>query len=442
MEPDLLLGLDVGTSRTKATLVDVEGREVASAATRTPFVTEGGRAEMEVADLRNCLGNVLGKLGGARHRVAGVGLAGMAESGAPLDASRRALAPVIAWHDTRGEEAVSTLESCFPGLAHRIGQPVRSVLTAAKLGWLVGSGVGGVDRWLGVPELVLHALTGAEVTDFSLAARTGCFDVGERTWIPEVGAALGFRVEVFPPIEPAGSDMGRVSAEGAAWSEIPEGVPVTVAGHDHLAGMAGAGIAGGQAGNSVGTAETLVAVCPSIPDAAAALDLRVAVTVHPCGREWVVLVSAARAGLVLEAAASGLGRSLPELDRLAESGRPAEVDDDLLDALASGRRASLPEASPGAVWAGVLEALAARTADAYQRLARVAGPRQRLVVFGGGSTSMAWLRAKAELVPVPLWRATVADAVPRGAALYAGVAAGWWPSTEDAPQPEVSRPLD
>jgi hypothetical protein len=43
-----LLGLDIGSSSIKAALLDTAGRGVGEAAVATPFVTEGGRVEMEV----------------------------------------------------------------------------------------------------------------------------------------------------------------------------------------------------------------------------------------------------------------------------------------------------------------------------------------------------------------------------------------------------------
>ncbi|MDQ3897544.1 MAG: FGGY family carbohydrate kinase, partial [Actinomycetota bacterium] len=270
----LLLGIDVGSSRIKAALVDGDGREAGLSSTTTPFSTGDGRVEMAVDHLEACLAAVLAGLGDACRRVVAVGVAGMAESGAPLDGAGRVLAPVVAWHDPRGEEAVAQLEDHFGAeLALRVGQPVRTVLTAAKLGWLLANGVTGVVRWLGVPELVLHALTGAEATEFSLAARTGCYDVTARRWIPEVAAVVGFSTAVFPPVRPAGAVMGRVSA---GWPGPPAGTPVTIAGHDHLAGMAGAAVGRGSVANSVGTAETLVARSATLPDIGAALDARAA----------------------------------------------------------------------------------------------------------------------------------------------------------------------
>lgn len=429
----LLLGADIGTTHTKVVVIDAEGRDAGASSVPTPFVTGDGRVEMTVEALQRCLGEVIAALGDLRSQVAAVGLAGMAESGAPLDSGRRPLAPVIAWHDGRGQEAVERLEQAFgPDLALRIGQPVRTVLTAAKLGWLVDHGMRGLDRWLGVPELGLYALTGAEAIECSQAARTGCYDVPGRRWMPEVGDALGFSAEAFAPVQPAGAVMGRVSAMGAEWSGLPAGIPVTVAGHDHLAGMGGASVGPGRLANSVGTAETIVARAPTCPNTTQARELGVAVTVYPGGDEWAALVSVVRSGIVLETASSALGQSPEQLDRLVANASPVRVDN-VLDDLARGDASSLPSRDHGAVWAGLLDALGARTADACARLTALVGDPAGMVVFGGGSVSEPWLRAKARRVPFPVQRSPVASAVARGAAVWAGVAAGMWLSPDDAP---------
>lgn len=406
----MLLGLDIGTSRTKAVLMDAGGREAGAATVATPFTATDGRVEMPVEALHACLREVLAALGDRRRQVVAAGIAGIAESGAPLDAARRPLAPVIAWHDERGAEAVAVLEREFgPDLALRNGQPANTKMTVAKLGWLVAHGLGGMDRWLGVPELAVQALTGAEAAEHSLAARTGCYDVVAQRWMPEVAGALGFSTGAFAPVHAAGSVMGRVSADGAAWSGLAEGVPVTIAGHDHLAGMAGAGVGADEVANSVGTAETVAGRSAGAPDMAAAVAHRAAVSIYPGGTEWAVMVSAARAGPLIDAAAADLGATPAELDALALAG----------------------DRGAGRQWTRVLDDLTTRTTDAYARLANVLGARRRIVVFGGGSISEPWLRAKAAALPVPVVRSMVTSAVARGAAVHAGVAAGWWLS-EDA----------
>ncbi|MDP9070307.1 MAG: FGGY family carbohydrate kinase [Actinomycetota bacterium] len=435
-EGPLLLGLDVGTTRTKAVLVDRAGSQRGSASLSTPFAKSAEGVEMPVEDLRAAVGRVLADLGPQRETVAAVGVAGVAESGAPHDEAGRPLGPVIAWHDPRGDETVRRLQERFgDSLAEQIGQRLRTVSSVAKLGWLVDHGTQ-VRRWLGVPELCLLHLSGEQATEYSLAARTGCYDVARRSWIPEVAEAAGIPLTAFPEVAGAGSVMGRVSAPGAEWSGLPAGIPVTVAGHDHLVGAVGAGAGESDLVNSVGTAETVLRRHPSPPDAGQALELKVAVSVAPAGRGWVALASGARAGVVLASAGEALGRSLSELDEMAAGAEAVEAKA-LLESIESGSAPSVPDAPPGAVWKGLLSALAGRTIEAVDRVVTLLGPAHRLVVFGGGSRSRPWMQAKAGASSLPVFRAATEQAVARGAAVFAGVAAGWWPSTPDAPAPPL-----
>ncbi len=164
---------------------------------------------------------------------------------------------------------------------------------------------------------------------------------------------------------------------------------MTIAGHDHLAGMAGAGVGPDDVANSVGTAETVVGRASTAPDMDAAVANGAAVSIYPGGTDWVVMVGAARAGPAIEDAAAALGLSPAECDALG------------------------PDDERGRIWAGVLASLTDRTVDAYRRLTGVIGPRTRVVVFGGGSVSEPWLRAKDAALAVPVVRSTVTSAVAR-----------------------------
>ncbi len=402
----LLLGLDVGTTGIKAIALDSSGAEQAWASVPTPFRASTDGIDMTVADFERALVATVGGVGPTRERVAAVGVAGMAESGAPFRAARP-VGPIIAWHDGRGEATVASLERRFgAALASWTGRRVRTVSSLAKLGWLLDHGIPAPDRWLGVPELVLFLLTGTEATEHSLAGRTGAYHVTDRTWLPEVTHHLGIPEGVFPEVYPAGSPMGLVGEEAARRFGLPVGVPVTVAGHDHLAAGAGLGPSTDDLLNSVGTAETVFRRTDSPPDIERALALDLAVTLWPGGRSWAVLASAARSGVVLGELAVSLGSSPAELDRLAESASDA-----------------------GQCWSAALTDLAGRTAAAGQRVGEIVGPHRRLIVFGGGSRSKPWLVAKAAAAAgVPVLRSTVPEAAARGAAVAAGSAAGWWPA--------------
>ncbi|HEU5003931.1 MAG TPA: FGGY family carbohydrate kinase [Actinomycetota bacterium] len=437
----LLLGIDIGTSRCKALLIDRSGAAQAGAAVPTPFADTPAGTEMGLDALWSGLAGVIEELGLAVADVSAIGICGMAECGAPLDARGLALAPVIAWHDPRGAEVSEHLEAAFgDAIGLRTGQRPRPVSTVAKLGWLREHGCPEPARWLGVPELCLWRLSGAETTEHSLASRTGCWDVLEQEWLEDIAGAAGFSTTVFPPVRPAGSTMGRVTAEAAAAFGVPGGVPVTLAGHDHLAGALGAGAGPGDLVNSVGTAETVVGTAAGRPDLRVALHRRTPVSVSLGGAGWTVMGGAARAGVILTRAAGLLGCSFAELDALALGAQPIEAAP-LLPVLQSGAEVALPEASPGAVWRGLLEALAARTAETVHRV-RALAQADRVVVIGGGSRSIPWLQAKTAAVGLPLARLADARsgdyAAARGAAVLAGVAAGWWTEASDAPEPEMA----
>ena len=222
--------------------------------------------------------------------------------------------------------------------------------------------------------------------------------------------------------------MGRVTAEASAWSGLPAGVPVTVAGHDHLVGFVGSGAGADDLVDSVGTAETVVGRSAALPDIEAALAAGVAVGLFPGGDGWAALASAARSG-----PGGGRGRRRPRPDarrarRLAAAGAMVLDAPGLVDSLRRREPPALPAGDAADVWATLLDALAAETAAAVARVTGVLGPRRRLVVFGGGSVSDPLLAAKRRHVPIPVERSPVTDAVAKGAAHFAAVAAGLHPN--------------
>ena len=431
---------------------------------------------MEVAGLGRALEEVLGALGPAREQVAAVGVAGMAESGAPLR-SGRPVGPIIAWHDGRGEETVASLEHRFgPSLARWTGRRLRTVSSVAKLGWLLDHGLAVPDRWLGVPELALWLLTGAEATEHSLAARTGAYDVTERRFLPDViahvltchsptrhgrgkpafvyrdtaekerqlsgatgsvGGSGGLEGRLFPTVRPAGVTMGLVADRAAAAFGLPAGIPVTIAGHDHLAAAAGLGGRPDDLLNSVGTAETLLRRLDVAPDVERALELDLAVTVWPGGEAWSVMASAVRSGLVIETLCAHLGTDPVALDALPEGDGNQERTGVSRGTVSLGQGIDVPVGPAAEMWTATVQALARRTAASADRVAALAGPPGRLVVFGGGSRSRAWLRAKQHELALPVLACPVTESAARGAALAAGVAAGWWFTPGAGPTPPL-----
>ncbi|MCW2907689.1 MAG: carbohydrate kinase, partial [Actinomycetia bacterium] len=114
---DVVLGIDVGTTSSKAVArpVSLGGtphaphRGTPYAEQPTPWHTGScGQTEMDPYRLVNVAVDLVGRVVRAAEsawgpvRVRSIGVAGLAESGALLDAAGRPTAPVIAWFDHRG----------------------------------------------------------------------------------------------------------------------------------------------------------------------------------------------------------------------------------------------------------------------------------------------------------------------------------------------------
>jgi sugar (pentulose or hexulose) kinase len=196
--------------------------------------------------------------------------------------------------------------------------------------------------------------------------------------------------------------------------------------------------------DSCGTAEALVRVVapPLGPESVRrAVDGGVTVGWHvTAGRQ--ALLGGLWSGLVLQEVLDALGggeAARPELDAGALATAPGEAPAIELDLRSLERPPlRLPAGiAPELVWSGALETVAREAEAVLTHIDAVAGPRRRVVVTGGWARDEALLAAKARRGA--LEHPPVGEAVARGAALLAGVAAGIFESADALPP--ISVPL-
>ena len=120
---DLLLGLDVGTTSCKAAVVAPGGEELSHGRARTPWRAVPTGAEIDPrALLETALAAAREAIAAAPEgRIAGIGIASLAETGVLLGANGEPVAPSIAWHDSRGEEQADSLASELGTFSERTG---------------------------------------------------------------------------------------------------------------------------------------------------------------------------------------------------------------------------------------------------------------------------------------------------------------------------------
>lgn len=236
MSPDLLLGIDLGTTVLKIGVFrEAGGRPLAQASCRLPVrhTTDGGR-ELDAAAIAQSFGRVAKEvrqqIGSGWPQVNGVGLA--AQGGSSLvvhRATRRPLCPMFLWNDARAYPYAARLgEQHDKRFWHRLFLFDMPPAGLGRLWWLQEKrpGLFREDHLhIGAGEYLFHLLTGVWRQDAGNAIQVGSYNARTRALDEEALALLGIPLSFVAPLR-RGHELATLSREGARVLGLPEGVPV------------------------------------------------------------------------------------------------------------------------------------------------------------------------------------------------------------------------
>lgn len=443
MSPDLLLGVDVGTTGVRCVVFDAGLRVVASAYQECPpRYGPGGLAEQDPEEWLDAVAaTVRSATSGVADRVRALAISSQGITLVPVDAAGAAVRPALSWLDTRADAALGPLASF--GRAEwrrRTGKRLSGVYTLPKAVWLQREEP---DAWARVAALltphdfVVRRLTGRTVTDPTLAGGTTAYAVDAGVWDPEILAAAGVDRALWPEVLPAGTTAGRLLPEAASRLGLSTDVLVAVGGQDQKCAALAAGLAPGVVTLSLGTSAALeawasgpdVAECPEVDTFRFLL-----------GDAWVREASLATAGAALRWLARTVapGSDFPALMADAAASDPDAEGPVFLPYLGGATDAgSAPGAFVGLTLdttrGDLVRAVVEGVTFELQRLLRALDSDATVIrAFGGGASSPFWCQAIADATGVRVEVLETHEAAAAGAALLAGVATGLWSDPADA----------
>ena len=446
MARTVIAAIDQGTTSTRCLLFDHDARVVAGAQREhDQHLPRAGWVEHNPRQLwDNTRAVVADALADQDCDVAAVGITNQRETTVVWDRrSSEPVAPAIVWQDTRTQGICDALGDP-DRYRMRTGLPLATYFAGPKIRWILDNvrpsgdlAFGTVDSWL------LWNLTGGAVhaTDATNASRTLLMDLDTLQWDPEIAAEIGVPLSMLPEIRTSAEVYGTVADGPLA------GVPIAgILGDQQAATFGQACLEPGEAKNTYGTGNFLLlntgtsrvqskhglltTVCYALPAREPVYALEGSIAVTGALVQWL------RDNL-------GLIGSAAEIETLART-----VDDNggayIVPAFsglfaphwrpdARGVVAGLTRyVNRGHLARAALEATAFQTREVVEAMRLDSGVElTSLKVDGGMVVNDLLMQFQADVLDVPVVRPVVAETTALGAAYAAGLAVGFWSSTDE-----------
>ena len=456
MSEKVICALDVGTTGTRALLLNVRGEVVGSAYREVELrYPQPGWVEQDPLEIwvktEGAMVEALAQAGLTGDAVCGIGVTNQRETTLLWERkSGQTVYPAIVWQDRRTESICQGLRAdADQQFRDTTGLVIDPYFSASKLMWLLdrqpewrvraGAGelaFGTVDSW------IAWNLTGgaAHVTDTSNASRTLLFDLRRQTWSDELLSRTGIPAALLPKVQATRSWFGETRGIRA----VPDGIPVLALCGDQQASLFGQLLLDpGDWKGTYGTGGFLMAILG--PEAVQTRDALTSIAWTAEGQTTYYLEAAVFVcGAALQWLRDGLElfRNYDELEPLLEKGRGWESDlfcvpaftglgTPFWDARARGLLAGLTRGTSRAdLCKATLEGIAFEMEAAFAPLSRLV-PCRRFVADGGATRSRRLMQFQADLLQTTVAVSSRQEGTGFGAGFLAGLECGFWSGIDE-----------
>ena len=459
----LLIGIDIGTTNTKVGIFRLNG-ECAAVSAR-PTVSFKGQEGYSYYDpeqmwdsitsaLQETVETLQRKEPDAAGQIRAIGITSMAESGLLVDRGSGAAKSIfMPYFDTVSTPQAGRIAADSDPLERfaKAGIHNSFKLGLPKLLWLQERDASAFANsiWLSASGYIAYRLSGVPAFDYTLAARTYAYDIGNKRWDTDWIRHFGLDTAIFPDAHPSGAKLGTLKAELAQQFGLANDVAVAIAGHDHIVASLSVGaITPDIVYDSMGTAETLVGTMQERPLGSKEFQSGLSYGCHVVKDRMFWMGGQPSSGGSVEWLRAIVGDPLLGYDSLLQllSETKEEPTGILYFPYLSGSGAPKPDGTAKAAFVGltkshgrgdlikaVLKGTAYQLQAIRQEAEHVAEQAiEQLVVIGGGTRNPYWLQIKSDVLGCALQLPEVDEASLLGAALCAGIGAGVFASAEEA----------
>lgn len=433
------LGLDLGTSSFKATIVNQNGEILA--ASSSPYKTYSlhlGWREQECGDWVSAINNALGELSDTHpelmKQISLASLTSAAHIGVLLDDDFTPLRKAIIWNDQRSGEQVAKLKG-LNGLVERItGNSPSTSWTLPQLLWIKENESEVFSRTKFIclsKDYVIYLLTGRFVTDFATAVSSQLCDVQTGDWSNELCSFIGITRQMLPVIKEASFSECKILDKVSMQYGLPSGIPVYNGTLDSAMETYGARVRSvGDLVIRIGTGGGIHRITKE-----PLKDYRLLTYPWPIQNLWYSQAGTNAAGQAIAWATSALGFPLnshgfDDFDHLAKMAMPSDGNV-LFFPYLNGERTPYWNSTLRATFSGitlqtsraqiarsVLEGVAFSLFDAYQTINGNGENPKVLMAVGGGTKDTLLMKIMSSVFDIPIIAQSHVDSS-YGTALFA-----------------------
>src|SRR4030042_363089 len=241
-----LLCIDIGTSSTRALLIDENSKLIASSTSEYELITpKPGWAEQIPDDWWtasiNAIKDVIKKSKISPKNIACIGLSGQMHGSIFLDKGGNVIRPAILWCDQRTFQQCETIYEIFgqDGFIKLSYNRALPGFTAPKILWLRENepeNYNKVSKILLPKDYIRYRLSNTYATEVSDASGTILMDIPSRNWSDEILNGLQIEKSLLPEVFESDIITSKVSEEASDLTGLIEGTPIVGGGSDNAAG--------------------------------------------------------------------------------------------------------------------------------------------------------------------------------------------------------------